>query len=271
MAITASIVLYKTDPEELRKVVECTARSSVERIWLVDNSPTDAFRKSAETLSDKVEYLYGHGNIGYGKGHNIAIAKAVDTGAKYHIVVNPDICFEDGTVESLAACMDADPGVGQLMPRVLYPDGELQYLCKLLPTPLDLIGRRFIPFRRLVDKRNRRFEMRGSGYDKVMEVPYLSGCFMFCRTEALKATGGFSDRYFMYCEDLDLCRRIGRLYKTVYYPKATVVHAHKKESFKNRKLLIEHIKSAVTYFNTWGWLLDSYRKRVNRRAMEQYR
>ena len=65
--------------------------------------------------------------------------------SKYHIVVNPDIYFEEGTIESLTEYMDNNPDVGQIMPKVFYPNGELQYLCKLLPTPSDLIFRRFLP------------------------------------------------------------------------------------------------------------------------------
>ena len=63
------------------------------------------------------------------------------------------------------------------MPQILYPNGEVQYLCKLLPTPLDLFGRRFIPFKAFQEKRNAWYEMHWSGYEKVMEVPSLSGCF----------------------------------------------------------------------------------------------
>ncbi|MEG1037827.1 MAG: glycosyltransferase, partial [Mucinivorans sp.] len=203
---TASIVTYKTDKEELTTVLKCVANSSIEKIYIVDNSPEDELRKF-ENLSPKIEYIFGHHNVGYGAAHNIAIRKAIENGAQYHVVINPDIQFENGVIEALKTYMNENPDVGQVMPRVVYPNGELQYLCKLLPTPMDLMGRRFIPIDSYVDKRNHKFEMRDSGYDKIIQVPFLSGCFMFLRVEALKLVGGFSDRYWMYCEDLDLCRR----------------------------------------------------------------
>ena len=185
-------------------------------------------------------------------------------GAAYHIVINPDIYFDAGVVEKLSAYMEAEPKIGQLMPRVVYPNGEL-------PTPIDLIGRRFPLLKSYAKQRNYRFEMRASNYDQIMEVPFLSGCFMFLRVDALQKTGGFDDRYFMYCEDMDLCRRIGMAgYKTVYYPSVEIVHAHKKESYKSRSMLRQHIKSAVRYFNTWGWLFDSYRRRINKMIRKQY-
>ena len=269
--VTASIVTYNSDREELRRVIGCTAAGCVERIYVVDNSPTTALRDFVTGLSDKITYFYGQGNVGYGAGHNIAIRRAIETGAKYHVVINPDIYFEAGTLDALAGYMDANPQVGQVMPRIVYPDGSLQYLCKLLPTPMDLIGRRFIPVKSIVQRRNDIFEMRNSGYSKEMDVPFLSGCFMFLRVDALGKTGGFSDKYFMYCEDIDLCRRISAAgYRTVFYPEVTVVHAHKKESYKSKKMLLMHIKSAVTYFNRWGWVFDRHRRRMNKMAKKQY-
>lgn len=152
---------------------------------------------------------------------------------------------------------------GLVMPKILYPNGEVQYLCKLLPTPLDLFGRRFIPFKAFQEKRNAWYEMHWSGYEKVMEVPSLSGCFMFIRTDILKRIGGFDERFFMYAEDLDLCRRIGEIARTMYYPQASVFHEYEKGSYKNRKLLRYHICSIIKYFNKWGWFIDQKRKKRN--------
>lgn len=262
--IVASIVTYKTDRAELNTVLRCADSSYIDKIYIVDNSPSDELRDFCD-FSSKVEYIFGQSNVGYGAAHNIAIRKSIDIGAVYHVVINPDIQFESGVIEELVSYMDRNLDIGQLMPRVIYPDGKIQYLCKLLPTPMDLIGRRF-----LSSYDNYEFEMRASGYDKIMEVPFLSGCFMVLRVEALAKTNGFSDRYWMYCEDIDLCRRIGESYKTIYYPHATIIHAHKKESFKSRRMLGAHIKSAIKYFNKWGWVFDKYRKEINKKARSQY-
>lgn len=267
--ITASIVTYKTDRAELTTVLDCAVNSSIEKIYIIDNSPTDKLRYFVD-YSPKIEYIHGQGNIGYGAAHNIAIQKTIGNKAKYHIVLNPDIQFEQGVIESLSTYMDENDDIGQVMPKVTYPNGDLQYLCKLLPTPIDLIGRKFIPIKAFVDRRNRKFEMRSSGYDKIMEVPFLSGCFMMLRVETLQQTGGFSNKYWMYCEDIDLCRRIHHVSRTIFFPYVTIVHAHKKESFKNKQLLRQHIKSAITYFNYWGWFFDSERNKINSRIRKQF-
>lgn len=268
--ITASVVLYNSNRDEINQVLDCACCNSIEKVWVIDNSPYDDLSCCA-SISPKIEYIFGHGNIGYGAAHNLAIKKAIEQGSKYHVVINPDIKFQDGTIEQLASYMDKNHDVGQVMPRIVYPNGDLQYLCKLLPSPIDLFGRRFIPIKSIVKKRNDRYEMKGSGYNKTINVPFLSGCFMFLRVEALAKVDGFDDDFFMYCEDIDLCRRISMIgYKTVYLPDVTIVHAHKKESFKNKAMLKAHIKSAIRYFNKWGWIFDRYRAQINKEATKQY-
>ena len=157
------------------------------------------------------------------------------------------------------------------MPKVLYPDGTTQHLCKLLPTPMNLFGRRFVLSRRIQQRIDARFELHFSGYDRVMYVPSLSGCFMFMRTDTLRKAGLFDERYFMYAEDLDLCRRIGEVSLTLFCPAATVFHTYEKGSYKDPVLLKYHIRSVIQYFNKWGWLFDRKRRAANRKCLEQFK
>ena len=150
-------------------------------------------------------------NIGYGGNHNIALHKAIEQGSDYHVILNPDIYFEFNVLSELLRYMNKNKDVGYVLPKVTYPDGELQYLCKLLPTPFDLIFRRFLP-KSLTEKHNAKYELRASGYNSIMNPPCLSGCFMFLRLSIIKEYNLFFDeRYFMYCEDFDLMRRIHRV------------------------------------------------------------
>ncbi len=265
--ITASIVVYKTLPTELGNIIECSLRAPIQTIFVVDNSPTNSLQHFIEQYhSTKLHYIWGQGNVGYGAAHNIAIRQSFMLKARYHIVLNPDISFKDGTIESLTQFMDEHPDVGLIMPNVIYPDGSLQCLCKLLPTPMDIFARRFFP-KSWVKRRNKSYEMHFMGYDKTWDCPNLSGCFMFMRNVFLEQTGGFDDRFFMYFEDTDLVRRLHRVCKTIFYPKVTIVHAHKAEHRKNYGLLKISIQSAMLYFNKYGWLFDRERRRVNRKAM----
>ena len=87
----------------------------------------------------------------------------------------------------------------------------------------------------------------------------------------LKEIGGFDKRYFMYMEDYDLCRRIGQKYRTVFYPKAEIIHEHGKASYRSRKMMLLHVSSAIKYFNKWGWFFDKERKEKNRECIKKYK
>ena len=264
--ITASIVAYHTPINELSHFLECIVHSNIDVLYLVDNSSNDSLRELS-SMSRKIVYIYSD-NLGFGHGHNIAIQKSIAVNADYHIVINPDMYWEGKVIEELQEFMNHHPDCCLVMPKVLYPTGEIQYLCKLLPTPMDLFGRRFLPFKGIQQKRDERFELHAFGYDKIIEVPSLSGCFMFMRVDVLKRTGGFDERFFMYAEDLDLCRRIGEVAKTIYYPVVSIFHEYGKGSYKNRKLLKYHICSVIKYFNKWGWWFDSKRTKRNNHCLK---
>lgn len=259
-----SIVLYNSDP---RPIKELLTHLDLCKIFIVDNSPVDALKNEFSDMS-MVEYIFTGKNIGYGAAHNLAIRKSIVEGAKYHVIMNPDISVPNDCMEKLESFMEANSGVGHVMPKVIYPDGHIQYLCKLLPTPMDWIGRRFIPDSKWKKKMNHRYEMRFSGYDTQIDVPALSGCFMFLRVSVLERVSGFDERFFMYAEDVDLSRRIGEVSRTVYFPDVKIIHAYEKGSYKSLKLLVYHITSAIKYFNKWGWFIDSKRSLINAKALK---
>ena len=267
--ISASIVLYHNKKEQVKKVIESFLNTELEvKLYLVDNSKTDEL-KVLSNMDSRIKYIFNNANLGYGSAHNIAIRKSIAASIPFHLVLNPDIYFKKGVLESLYEYMQNNNNVANIMPKIIYLNGDLQYLCKLLPSPYDLIFRRFIPFKNIKEKYNNRYELRLSGYDKILNIPNLSGCFMFLRTDALKDIGLFDERFFMYLEDTDLNRRLHYKYDTIFYPKVSVYHEYAKESYNNKKLLLEHIKSAIKYFNKWGWITDAFRDKVNKKILEK--
>jgi GT2 family glycosyltransferase len=190
----------------------------------------------------------------------------MDENIQYHLILNPDIFFKKGVLEELYKYMETHQDVANIMPKVIYPNGDLQYLCKLIPTSFDLFMRRFIPNCSFKRRRQYKFELRKSGYDTIMNVPYLSGCFMFLRTDALKKVGLFDERFFMYGEDVDFSRRLHEEFKTIYYPKVSIVHDHAQESYKSMKMLWVHIINIIRYFNKWGWFFDKKRGVFNNKV-----
>lgn len=265
--LTASIVTYHHSYAEMCRVIHCVLVGSVEILYIIDNSVNDDLRMLTK-LSDRIKYIHTEKNLGYGAGHNIAIRKAIEKGAKYHAVINPDIYFEAGTLEKLGEYMDTHEEAALVMPRVIYPNGDLQYLCKMIPTPLDLFFKRFLPHW-LTKNRIEKFELRFTGYNREMNVPYLSGCFMFFRVAAFDKVGLFDERFFMYPEDIDIVRRMHSCYKTMFYPEVTIVHAHAAASYRSWRMLKIHVINMIRYFNKWGWIFDRERRKINRGLLSE--
>lgn len=259
--VTASIVTFHTPTDELRRLLECAVNSSIDTIIVIDHSGNSTIMPLVESFP-RTEYI-PHDNKGYGSGHNVGLRRAAELGSDYHLVLNPDIYWEGDTIAPLLDFMEKNQECGLVMPKITYPDGSIQYLCKKLPTPFDLFGRRFIPLKGFQDRHDHDYELQWTGYDRVMEVPSLSGCFMFIRMSVIERIGGFDERYFMYAEDMDLCRRIGDISRTMFFPSIEVVHEYEKGSYKNRNMLKMHITSVIKYFNKWGWIFDSTRSRRN--------
>lgn len=249
--LAISIVLFCNPREQIQKVIESVRESRIPyQLFLVDNSPRDGFFSWLK-LNDYEEYIFLGKNVGFGAGHNVAISQSRKMGCSYHLVLNPDVYFGPDVLKTITDFMDGNPSVGLLTPKVLYPNGQIQYLCKRLPKPYDLFIRRFGP-KSLREKNNYHFEMRDHNYDEVMEVPSLSGCFMFFRMPVLTQIKGFDERFFMYMEDVDISRRSGEVAKNLHFPTVTIYHEHGKGSYKSLRLLWYHISSVFMYFAKWG-------------------
>ena len=271
---TACIVTYNTEQEELNRILNCFKKIKLKfKLWISDNSEKDILRNFIENFSDdRIKYIFNNSNKGFGAGHNIVLQKLIEENEKseFHLMINADVFFEENTIEKIIAYMRKNSDIGQIGPRIYESNGEINRSCRLLPTPLNLIFRRFFPVKSIVEKMDYSYEMKWYDYKSTIEVPILSGCFIFIRTDILKDIGVFDERYFMYMEDYDLCRRIGKKYKVVFYPKVNIVHKHGKASYKSRKMMIVHRKSAIKYFNKWGWIFDKERKIKNRKCIQEY-
>lgn len=272
--LTASIVLYHIDTELVSKAIHSFFAGALgkRKLYLVDNSTNDSLRMLATLYSTQTEYIFTGANLGYGGGHNVAIRAAMQTGADYHIVMNPDISFGPDVIPELCRFMEANPDVGLSVPHMKYPDSEdFNYSCKLLPTPADVFFRRFVPHTSIARKLNDRYTLKCFDYEYAENIPSLSGCFMFLRLDAIRRCGAFDENIFMYFEDIDLSRRIHTQFRTCFYPDAYIVHRANRESYRNIRLMVAHIRSALYYFRKWGWFFDPERKRINADTLERIR
>ncbi len=265
--LTASIVTYHTPFADLDAAIASLA--GAERIWIVDNASEAAMAEHCRSFGPHIIYI-GSENIGYGGGHNIAIREALASGADYHLVVNADVRFDPAMTTRAVSFMDSRPEIGLLHPRLRYPSGIDQYTVRLLPSPLDLIARRFLP-RRLFGRRLRKYELKSLCRDREIEAAYVQGSFMLLRAETLRECGLFDERFFMYPEDIDLSRRIAasERWKVVYSPRFEAIHDHAAASYRSARMLGIHIVNMIRYFNKWGWVADPFRRCSNRAVLSQ--
>ena len=265
--VTASIVTYNTPTDELNKCLSSLLCSPVSRVFISDNSPNDGLRRFCEQY-DRVEYIFNNANLGYGAGHNVAIRIAMKIESRYHIVLNSDVHFEPEIIGKITDYMESSENVAQLQPKILHPDGTLQLSQRLLPTPLNLISRRFLPnsISRIL---NSKYTLSFWDHNCTANIPYHQGSFMFFRMDALNRVGLFDERFFMYPEDIDITRRMHKHFKTIYWPNVTIVHNHRAESYRSAKVLFIHIINMIKYFNKWGWIADKERSLWNKQVLQE--
>ncbi|TBO43311.1 glycosyltransferase [Pedobacter kyonggii] len=268
--LTGCIVLYQNDREVLLMAINSFLGTDLNlKLYLIDNSPTDELNDVC--FDTRISYFHNPSNPGFGAAHNIAIKDAIKLGSKYHVVINPDIYFSGDICKTMICYMNINEDIGMMMPKVLNEDGTIQSLPKLLPSPLSIIWRKL---KRPVNSYNKfieKYELRFVPSDIIYNAPILSGCFTLLNLNAIKEIGMYDDRYFMYFEDWDLSRRMHAKYRTIYFPQVSVYHKYESGANKSGKLFKIFIKSAIAYFNKWGWLFDKERQRINRSALAQFR
>lgn len=280
MSIRVSCVIYRPDEKVLRLTLQ-SLKNALDHLHhlehnikgfngfatqvaidLIDNtSPVEApftapWLDFVHDLNERFvcRLLQGHGNIGFGGGHNLSLS-AGDT--RYHLILNPDVVLSPNCLWYAIQFMEQHPEVVLLSPESRDPrDGSLQYQCKGMPTLLDLALR-------LLNSGglNRCFQRRLAHYEErvrieagaLFEPQLVSGCFMLFRTEALQSLGGFDPRFFMYFEDFDLSLRAHQLGKVVYHPAVKIQHHGGGAGRKGLRHILMFLKSATTFFRIHGW------------------
>jgi GT2 family glycosyltransferase len=230
-------------------------------VTLVDNGPGHdrerlallaeaALARAPGTAS---QVLTGHGNVGFGRGHNLGM-RAAD--AAVHLILNPDVEMDEDALDAGVRYLEAHPEAGAVMAAARDDDGERLYLAKSMPSVLALLLRGFAPawlrsrFQGVLD----RYEMRERDWT-IEQFPILvaGGCFLLCRRSALDAVGAFDEGYFLYFEDYDLSMRLARTAPVGYSPAVRVIHHGGGAARKGWQHTLWFITSARRFFATHGW------------------
>lgn len=226
------------------------------RLILVDNGDDPgllALAQGAGWLD--AQLLSGQGNVGFGRGHNLALAHRVED---LHLILNPDVDLQPDALLNAIRFMQAHPDCGVLSPAVLGKTGARSYLCKRYPSLFDLFLRGFMPasIKCRFSERLARYEMAESATrDVLWDPPIVSGCFMLCRSALLRELGGFDPRYFLYFEDFDLSLRAGLRSRLAAVGTVRIAHYGGDAGRKGWCHVRMFCASAWRFFRAHGWKL----------------
>lgn len=224
-------------------------------VLVVDNHSEDGVEDVLKQRFPHVRFVAQDANRGFGAAQNKGIALA---DAHYVFILNPDTKFLPGqhTLRRLYAYMEAHPKVGMIGPKIVYPDGSLQYSCWRFPSFFQpLYNRTKLGHTKWGKQKYDHHMMKDVDHNTTRPVDALMGSAMFVRKEALHDVGTFDERFWMYFEDIDLCVRMWEAGWPVYYVHDIVLeHLHGRGSAKIPGLLSAFLKNALFRAHVMSWL-----------------
>ncbi len=227
--LTVSIVTYNSDDyKTLLTSLQHVITQIPTEVFIIDN----ASKQPIDILAFPfVNLIRNTVNIGYGAAHNIAITKGSGT---FYLLLNQDIELTEKTVQHLLEYLEKHPEVNLVGPKLLNYDGTLQYSCRRFPWPHHLL-----PFSRSIFSLDS-YEMYDYDHKKPQQVDWISGACILMRGKHY-----FDDHYFLYCEDVDLCRNNPPVH---YVPEAIAYHRGGYASRNSLRHKLTHTKSILYYY-----------------------
>ena len=213
-------------------------------VWVVDNASSDDSVDMVKREFPQVRLICNAENAGFSRANNQAIRAS---NSRYVFLLNSDATTHPGALDALIEYADMCPRSGVMGPKVLNPDGSLQSSCRSFPTLWAGFFRntklgRFFPNNKYL----KQYMLSDLDHSKVSIVGWLSGCAMLIRRELIDKIGDLDERFFMYCEDVDICKRCWDAgYEVTYMPRAVVTHAIGKSSDMNYE------KMTGQLFDSW--------------------
>lgn len=267
--LSVSIVHYDTPAPLFDAVLTALARDlagseaiACGKIVVIDNggglnrAALDAlFRPLLEETPHGWDLLTGHGNVGFGAGHNLALPETDPAGA--HLVLNPDVLIAPGSLDAAVDVLRHHSDAVLVTPRAEDEAGRPHSLCKRYPDVLTLGIRGFAPawLKRRFARRIARYELQDTvegASGELRGIPLAGGAFMLCRGQALLDVGGFDPGYFLYFEDFDLSLRLARHGTIVHAPCVEIVHYGGGAGGKGWRHRRAFIASGIRFFRRHG-------------------
>lgn len=250
------IVNYKT-PELLKLCINSIKeKCSLDyEIVVVDSASEEDTQILMREEFPDIKFLPLNENKGYAYGVNIGIKNSE---GEYIIVMNPDIIFLNNAADIMIDYFEKNQNIGIIGPRLTGFDGQVQYSCYRFYTPLTILYRRtFLGKISFGKKQIDKIMMQDADHEKIIEADWLLGAILLTKRELINKIGYMDERFFLYFEDMDWCRRFWEAgYKAIYLPEAQMAHYHRRLSADKKgifsiffnKVTRIHIASALKYF-----------------------
>ncbi|EKD49807.1 MAG: glycosyl transferase family 2 [uncultured bacterium] len=277
MNLSIVVVHYKS-PKLLTQCIKSILEKYPElkgNFVIVDNSPNLKISKQIKKTFPKERYIPSKVNVGFAKGVNWGIN---NTTTEYVMILNPDIVMQDLAIEKMLNYMEKHKDVALIAPKLIYGDGTVQESCYRFHNSILTVAyrRTFLGKMSFAKKELKKFTMADYDHKKTKEVDWVLGACMMVRKKAIEEVGLMDERFFLYLEDVDWCRRFWENgWKVIYFPLAQMSHFYKRESAEKmgfisffNKMTRIHIKSGVKYFWKHRKKKESPRE-IYKRAIQQ--
>jgi GT2 family glycosyltransferase len=253
----AAILVNYNAGQELERALRSISDEMSGQSWqgvVIDNASVDGSAATVNQFVPHVRLIHNQDNVGFARGVNQGFAA---TTAPYVLIMNPDCRLMAGAIAALRGVLDAHSQCAITGPRILNPDGSVQGSARGDPDMLTGLFGRTTLLRRVapllsIGRRNVVVEDAIRSGEQSVQVDWLSGACMLARREALDAVQGFDERFFLYWEDADLCRRLRAKGSHVrYVPGASAIHRVGQSSRTARASAIRAFhRSAYLYYAT---------------------
>lgn len=255
--VSAIVLNYRSPRDTIKCVRALLAQTIAEKleILIVDNHSDDesiGWLRAQFNDHPRIRFIEERDNSGYGRGNNAALAKA---SGEFVLIINPDNTMPTDALEQMLQALQSHPDAGIVGPALVHPDGSVRASAREFPKLSDLIRKRLFP--NAWQKEYERW-LQNVAKQTVVPVDWLVGACILMRTDLLRSLRGFDPRFFLFFEDIDLCRRVRGLGKTVLYLPSVHVADRRMRlsgssalSLLRRKTTWIHLASAVKYF--WKW------------------
>lgn len=260
LLITALVLNYKEPLQTVRCVHALLKQSVADRmeIIVIDNhSDDDSIGILRNRLGHipQVRVIEANRNAGFGGGYGYGLRQIT---GEYVLINNPAKILQPDAVELMVKRIEKDTTIGIIAPKLIHEDGSVRSSARAFPRIMDVIAKRSFPGSEK-SKNVRRYLQSDASTEQERETDWVIGGCMLVRREVLEKTGGFDPRFFLFFEDIDLCRRVHQAgYKILYFPEA--IATDRKQRYSDmpiwqlpfKKAGREHIVSAVKYFAKWA-------------------